>query len=120
MTLAWTYGTKKKAAYWLLVRRPFNCDQSTHQSEKSEANTKGDGGNVPRRLVGKTESWRALVDNRQGANGTGDQEEEWRSPNSPWDWVLADVHSKLDQEEDDRSEAGGTERSEEQPGENGT
>lgn len=74
------------------------------EEEKTKSDTKGDTGNVPGRLVGETESWRSLVDNGEGANSAGNEEEERRGPDGPAHGVLAYVHDILHKREDDRAE----------------
>jgi hypothetical protein len=78
------------------------------ERKKGETNTAGDGdgGDVPRGLLVKTEVGRSLVDDGEGRDGTGDEEEEGSSPDSPRHGVLAHVDNGLDQHEDDGTEAG--------------
>jgi hypothetical protein len=78
------------------------------EGEGSETNTAGhgDGSDIPRGLLVKTEVGRSLVDDGERADGTGDEEEEGSSPDGPWDRVLAEMDSDLDQHEDDGAERG--------------
>jgi hypothetical protein len=78
------------------------------EREESEANTAGDGdgSDIPRGLLVETKVGRSLVDDGERADGTGDEEEERSSPNSPRDGVFAEMDSELDQHEDDSTEAG--------------
>jgi hypothetical protein len=78
------------------------------EREESKTNTAGDGdgSHIPRGLLVKTEVGRSLVDDGEGGDGTGDEEEEGSGPDGPWHGVLAHVDSDLDQHEDDGTEAG--------------
>lgn len=77
------------------------------EREKCEANTDGDGdsSDIPRRLLVKTEVGRSLVDDGECADGASDEKEEGRSPDGNWNGVLAKMDRKLDQHEDDGTEA---------------
>ena len=77
------------------------------EGQGSESNTArhGDGSDIPRGLLVETEVGRSLVDDGQSTNGSGNEEEEGSSPDGPWNWVLADVDTQLDQHEDDGTEA---------------
>jgi hypothetical protein len=78
------------------------------EREESETNTAGDGdgSDIPRGLLVETKVGRSLIDDGERTNGTGDEEEEGSSPDSPWDGILAEMDSELDQHEDDGTEAG--------------
>lgn len=75
------------------------------QESDTSASAHGDGGNVPTGLALQAKLGRSLVDNGESANGTGDEEEEGRGPDSPGDGVLAQVNNKLDEHEDGSTEA---------------
>jgi hypothetical protein len=78
------------------------------EGDGRETNTAGDsdGSDIPRRLLVESEVGRSLVDDGQSADGTGDQEKEGSSPDSPGNRVLAEVDNRLDEHEDDGTEAG--------------
>ena len=95
-------------------------EEQGREDEQTESDSEGDAGNVPTRLVSQTKSRRSLVDDRQGADGTGDQEEDRRGPDSPAHGVLADVHGVLDEREDDRAEDARRNRCHAEAGEDGS
>lgn len=90
------------------------------QESHTEAGAQGDGGNECRGLRCKAQGGGALVDNGQGADGGGDEEEEWRSVDSPGDGVLAQVHDELDEHEDGGAKAGRDGGSHEETGKDGS
>lgn len=63
------------------------------EDEKTESNTKSDAGNEPSWLLVKTEIWGSLVDDGERANGSCNQEEEWRSENGILERILSCVDS---------------------------
>ena len=80
-------------------------EEEAGEEEEAEADAEADGGDVPRGLVVEAEVRGALVDDREGADGAGDQEEEGRGVDSPRDGVLAHMDRELDEHEDDGGEA---------------
>ncbi len=90
------------------------------QDEETEAGPERDRDDKPGRPLVQTELWRSLVDDRQGADGAGDQEEEGRGPDSPGDRVGPEVDHQLDQHEDDGGEDARDGRSHCETGEDGT
>lgn len=72
-------------------------EEDGSENEQAEADTESDGSDVPSGLVGQTETGRALVDDGEGADGTGDEEEEGGGPDSPGDRVGAEVDDDLDE-----------------------
>lgn len=90
------------------------------QNGETATGTQGDGGDVPSGLLVQAQVGRSLVDDGQGAYGTGYEEEEGRGPDSPGDGVLADVDDELDEHEDDGAEARRDGGSHAQAGEDGT
>ena len=71
-------------------------EEQGRKDEQPESNTESNTNNVPGRLLVETEVRGSLVDNRQCANGAGDQEEEGRSENRPLDGVCASVNNLND------------------------
>lgn len=71
-------------------------EEQARKDEQAETNTKSNSDDVPGRLLVELEVRGSLVDNRQRANGSGNQEEEGRSENSPLDGVLASVNNLID------------------------
>jgi len=67
------------------------------ENEQAESDSKSDSCNVPSRLVAQTKSRRSLVDDRQGTDSTGDEEEDRGGPDSPSHRIPADVYGVLDQ-----------------------
>ena len=96
-------GDQIRSAFW---NHDLQAVIKLHQDGNTSTGTHSDRGDVPSGLLAKTKVRRALVDDGQGANGSGDQEEERGSPDSPWDRVLAQVHNQLDQHEDSCTKAG--------------
>lgn len=90
------------------------------KDEQAEANAEGDGGNVPCGLVGQTETRRPLVDDGEGADGTGDEEEEGGGPDGPGDGVGAKVNDELDEHKDDGPESSTASRGHDETAEDGT
>ena len=82
-------------------------EEDRSQNGDTSASAHGDSGDVPRGLLAETKVGRALVDDRQSTDGSGDQEEERRSPDSPRNRVLTNVDNQLDQHEDGRTKASG-------------
>lgn len=72
---------------------------------ETNAGAHGDRSNEPWWTSVELQVWRALVDDGQGANGSGDEEEEWAGEDGPFDGVLAHVDDQLDQHEDGGAEA---------------
>nr|POF07165.1 hypothetical protein CFP56_31789 [Quercus suber] len=77
------------------------------QNTDSGAGAESDGEDVVSGLLVEAKVGRTLVDDRQGADGAGDEEPERRGVDGPLDRVLADVNDELDEREDDGTEAGG-------------
>lgn len=90
------------------------------EDEQTPTDTHGDGSNVPGGLLVKLKLGGTLVDDGQGADGTGDQEEEGRGPDSPGNGVGAQVDNELDEQEDDSGETTRDGGSHSQTGEDGT
>ncbi len=95
-------------------------EEESGNGADATAGTQGDGDNVVRRLLVQAQVGAALVDDGQGADGTGDKEEEGRGIDGPGRRVLAHVDHHLDEHEDDASEAGRDGRGHTETGENGT
>ena len=95
-------------------------EEQSGQDEESEAYTEGDRGDVPGRLLVQLETGRSLVNDGKGADSSGDEEEEGRSPDSPLDGVTTLVNSVLDQREDNGTEAARDEGSHAETGEDST
>jgi hypothetical protein len=72
-------------------------EEQGREEEQTESDSESDTSNVPTRLVSQTKSRRSLVDDRQGADGTSDEEEDRGGPDSPSNGILADVHGVLDE-----------------------
>ena len=79
------------------------------QCEESEESTSSnsDTSDESRGLLVQAELGGSLVDDREGADGSGDEEEEGRGVDGPWDGVLAHMDHELDQHEDGGCEGGG-------------
>lgn len=90
------------------------------QDEETEANAESDRSNVPSRLVRQAKPWRTLVNDGQGADRAGDEEEEGRGPNGPGNRVATDVDHELDQGEDHRAENTGRDRGHAETGKDGS
>ena len=90
------------------------------EEEHSKADAEGDGNNVPCGLLAETELGGSLVDDREGADGGSDEEEEWRGVDGPLDGVSSDVDDELDEHEDDGTEASGDGGGHTETGEDGT
>ncbi|KAK6833440.1 hypothetical protein PG987_008134 [Apiospora arundinis] len=97
-------GTKKTRA---MMQTPAPVPTTT------EAMYEGDF--LPRPRLGG-----ALIDNGQGADGSGDEEEERRGPDGPGGGVLAHVDNQLDHHEDGGTESSGDGRRHAQTGEDST
>lgn len=95
-------------------------EEQSRQDEESKAYTEGDRGDVPGRLLVQLETGRSLVDDGKGADSSGDEEKEGRSPHSPLDGITALVNSVLDQRKDDGTEAARDEGSHAETGEDST
>jgi hypothetical protein len=95
-------------------------EEQGREEEQTESDSESDAGDVPTRLVGQAKSRRSLVDDRQGADGASDEEEDRGGPDSPAHRILADVDGVLDQREDDRSEDSGCDRRHAEAGEDGS
>lgn len=86
-------------------------EEDGRHEEETPADTESESGDVPSRLLSETETGRSLVHNGECADGTSNEEEEGRGPDSPLDGVLADMHDILDKQEDDGSKDTGNGRS---------
>ncbi len=95
-------------------------EEDSGEEEEAKTDAEADGSDVPRRLVVEAEIRGALVDDREGADGAGDQEEEGRGVDSHGDGVLAHMHRHLDEHKDDGSEAARDEGGGTQAGKDGT
>lgn len=95
-------------------------EEQGSQEAETEADAKGDRNNVPRRLLIKAQIWRALVNNRESADGTGDEEKEGGGVDGPRYGISAHVNQQLDEHEDDGTEATGDEGGHAEAGEDGT
>jgi len=80
-------------------------EENGREEEETKADTKSHRGNVPSRLLSETKTGRSLVNDRQSTDGTSDEEEERRSPNSPRNGVLAHMNNILDQRKDNGGKA---------------
>lgn len=81
-------------------------EEESGQQSDSTTSAHCDRGDIPVGLLVQAQIGRALVDNRECADGTGDEEEEGRGPHGPWDRVLPNVHDQLNEHEDSGTEAG--------------
>ena len=81
-------------------------EEKSGQKGKRHTGANRDTGDPVSGLLVEPKLRRTLVDDGQGADSTGDQEEERRGVNSPWDWVDSHMDGSLDEHED-----GGTENS---------
>jgi len=95
-------------------------EEQESQKCKSQARTDRDTSDPVSRLLAETELGRALVDNGQCANSTGNEEEEGRGVDSPWNRVDSHVNDSLDEHEDGGSENSGDEGGHDETSENGT
>lgn len=83
------------------------------RGEDAEAGTSSDGDTSDELwwTVVELEVGGSLVDDRECADGSSDEEECRRGEDSPWDWVLAHVDDQLDEHENGCSESSGNSRS---------
>ncbi|KAI6771380.1 hypothetical protein HG531_009005 [Fusarium graminearum] len=95
-------------------------EEDGRHEEETPADTESESGDVPSRLLSETETGRSLVHNGECADGTSNEEEEGRGPDSPLDGVLADMHDILDKQEDDGSKDTGNGRSHTETSKDGT
>lgn len=95
-------------------------EEEGRHDKQTKANTKSDGNDVPGGLLGETQAGGALVDNGEGADGAGNEEEEGRGPDGPGNRVLALVNGELDEHEDDGGKDGRDGRGHGQTGKDGT
>lgn len=95
-------------------------EEEGREDAKTETSSQSDGGDVPCWLLVETELWGTLVDDGEGTNGTGDQEEHWGRPNSPDRWVLSEMDDELDEHEDSSTKAGSNSWSHKETSEDGT
>jgi hypothetical protein len=86
-------------------------EEDERQGSQSDTAGHGNGCDVPRWLLVESEVGRSLVDDRESADGSCDEEEEGCGPDGPWDWVFAEMNNQLDQHEDDGTEASRGDRS---------
>lgn len=82
-------------------------EEDGRQNGQTTTSSHGDAGNEVRWFRIELEVWRALVHDRERADRSRNQEEEWSSVDRPWDRVFAHVDHDLDQHEDDRTESRG-------------
>lgn len=71
-------------------------EEQARKDEQPESNAESNTSDVPGRFLVEAEIRGSFVDNRQRANGAGDQEEEGRSKNRPLDGVLPSVNNLND------------------------
>lgn len=67
------------------------------ENAETDANAEGDGGDVPGGLLAQAETGGALVDDGEGADCAGDEEEEGRGPDGPGDGVGSEVDDDFDE-----------------------
>jgi len=79
---------------------------------ETASNTESDRDDIAWWLLVESKFGRTFIHNGERANGAGNEEEEWRSIDSPGNRVPAHVNDELDEEEDGRGEAGGAQRCE--------
>lgn len=90
------------------------------KNSQSDTGTNGNTSNPVSRLLGQTELRRTLVDDGQGADSAGNQEEEGRGVNSPRYRVASHVNGTLDKHEDGGTKDGRDEGGHDETGEDGT
>ena len=90
------------------------------QDCKGNAGTDRDSGDPVSRLLAETEFGRALVNNGQCTDSTGDQEEEGRGVDSPGDRIDPHVDDSLDEHEDGSTKDSRDERGHDKTSEDGT
>jgi len=86
---------------------------------KTASNTKSECYNIAWGLLVETKFGRSLVHDGKCADGAGNEEEEWRSVDSPGDRIPAHVDNELNQQEDGGGEASGAEGRKSETGEDG-
>jgi hypothetical protein len=76
--------------------------------EKSDtgSGSHDDRDDPPLGLLAQSQGRRTLVDDRQGAESTGNEEEEGRGVDGPGDGILSHVNNNLDEGKDDGTETG--------------
>lgn len=74
--------------------------EESRQETNAATGSHGDSSDIPTGLLAETQVGRALVDNGERADGSGDEEPDRSSVNSPLGGVLADMDDKLDEQED--------------------
>lgn len=74
--------------------------EETREDKEATTDAQRHGGNEPGRTLVETEIRRAFVDNRQGTDGSRDEEEKGRGPDSPGKGILAQMDDELDEHED--------------------
>jgi len=94
-------------------------EEKSGEDSQAKASAERDTCDVPGGHLVEAESWRALVHDRQRADGSGDEEENRGGVDGPGKRVLPHVNGHLDQHEDDSSKARGDERSHAQAGKDG-
>jgi hypothetical protein len=95
-------------------------EEESGQKSKSQARADRDTGDPVSRLLAETELGGTLVNDRECADSTSDQEEEGRGVDSPRDRVNSHVNSRLDEHEDGGTEDGRDEGSHDETSEDGT
>lgn len=86
-------------------------EEDGRKNAKPTADAHGDGSNVPGWFLIQPKIGRALVHYGERTDGTGDEEEERRGVDGPWNGVASQVHSELDKHKDGCGKASGDCRS---------
>lgn len=95
-------------------------EEESGQDEESTTSAQSHTSNPVTGLLAQTQVRRTLVDDRETANGTSDQEPEGSAVDRPGDGVAAHVDNELDEQEDDGSEATRDDGGHSQASEDGT
>lgn len=75
-------------------------EEDSREQRNTSTGTHSDRGDIPGRLLVKSELWRSFVNDGERANGASDKEEEGGSVDAPLDGIATHVHHNLDKHED--------------------